>query len=144
MRWCRVARLAQTLLFQLSSPATSVQFTNSPAPSNSALSLPSQLSSQLFLFFRELNLKFNFYDEVSLSWPRKPLVISHDDTIEEKYKHNVVLKERLGFAHPQFILNFHIFQTYCSRTLIFVVTYFGLFFRNISKSIFVNNEHLFV
>ena len=31
----------------------------------------------VFLFFRQLKLKFVIYDVVPLCWPGKPLVISH-------------------------------------------------------------------
>ena len=110
-------------------------------------------SAPVFLFFRELSLKFVIYDVVSLSWPGKPIVIPHDDTnvnifqkkiIFFSVKFNVVLKERLGFAQAQFVLNLHIFQPYCSRTLIFAGTYFSLIFRNIRKLIFVNNARFFI
>ena len=65
-------------------------------------------SALVFLFFRELNFKFVIYDAVSLSWAGKPIVIPYDDTnvnifqkknIFFSVKFNVVLKERLGFAH---------------------------------------------
>ena len=62
----------------------------------------------------------------------------------KKKKFNLVLKESLGFARPYFALNLHILQPYCSRILIFVGTYFGLIFRNITKSIYVNNARSFV
>ena len=36
-------------------------------------------TASVFLFFRELNLKFVIYDVVSTGWSWKHLVISHDD-----------------------------------------------------------------
>ena len=33
----------------------------------------------MFLFFRQLNLKFAIYDVVSFYWPCKHLVTSHND-----------------------------------------------------------------
>ena len=55
------------------------------------------------------------------------------------------VKERTGFPYPYFVLNFHIFQPYCSHisVLIFAGTYFGLIFRNIRKLIFENNTRFF-
>ena len=57
---------------------------------------------------------------------------------------NVVLKESLGFAHPQFLLNLQIFQYYFSKIFIFVGTYFGLIFGNVRKSIFLSKASFFV
>ena len=75
--------------------------------------VPGDMSSwaPVFLFFRWLNLRFGIYDVASLCLPRKPLVISHEDTNVfifqpnrgKKYiffsvEFNVVLKEKAGFA----------------------------------------------
>ena len=105
--------------------------------------------ASMFLFFRQLNLKFVIYDGVSLCWPGKPLVISHFP-YKQKQEYifffvnaNVVFKETPGLAHPQFVFHFQVFRPYCSRTLIFAGTYFSLIFRNIGYLIFVNCKPFF-
>ena len=105
--------------------------------------------ASVFLFFRQLNLKFVIYDAVSLCWPGKPSVISHfPDKQKQEYiffsvNANVFFKETPGLAHPQFVIDFQIFRPYCSWTLIFAGTYFGLIFRNIGYFIFANCKRFF-
>ena len=56
------------------------------------------------------------------------------------------VKEKPGFPHPYFVLNFYIFLPYCLHisALIFAGTYFGLIFRNIRKLIFEKNTRFFI
>ena len=91
---------------------------------NAVVSCSTTNSALIFLLFRDLNLKLVIYDVVPLYWPRKPL-ISQDNTnaiifqANKRKKHifKVVLKERLVFAHPQFVLNLRIL----SRSLFIIL-----------------------
>ena len=51
------------------------------------------------------------------------------------------LKKGLTFPIGSLLLIFALFQTCCSRTLIFVGTYFDQIFWSRRKLIFVNNSH---
>ena len=105
-----------------SSSATSLQFMNIPAPSSSDPSLSPQLSPQLFLFYRESNLKFVIYDVVSLSWAEKPLVISHDDanviiSKANKQKKKITLMQFLKKGQALPILSLFLISTYFRLTV---------------------------
>ena len=113
------------------------------------------VTSYCFYFFRETSLNFVIYDVVSLSQPGKSLIVSQKgrniiifqaNRRRNTYFLNIVLKERPGFGDPSFVLNFHIFQPYCSHisVLIFACTYFGLIFWDIRKLTLANNIRFFI
>ena len=105
------------------------------------------INSALLLFFQRVKPKFVIYNVFSLFQPGKPLIILQNDTNVLIFQaHRGRNKERPGFPHPYFVLDFHIFMPCCSHTsaLIFAGTYFGLTFRNIRKLVFANNTRFFI
>ena len=117
---------------------------------NVTLSGGTTSTASVFLFFGQLNLKFVIYDVIVLCWPEKSLVTPHfsskqkQDYIFFSANANVLFQETPGLAHPQFVIDFQIFRPYCSRTLIFAGTYFGLIFRNSRYLIFANDKCFFI
>ena len=109
-------------------------------------------SARMFLFFRQLNLRFFIYDKVSLCWPEKRLVISHNGTnviiFQANRRKNIYfcqsnLMQFLKKGHALPIHSLSLIFTYFRVTVQghqFLLVFISSNFRNTRKLIFTNNN----